>query len=286
MADAIVQGILLGGLYALFAAGLALVFGVMRIINLAHGDFIILSAYVTLLLVDVTSWNPLLLTPIVMVLMGVFGYAVQRGILNFTLGSGLLPPLVVTFAMSLILQNVLLELFTADTQGLDAGAVELAKVDLPFGITVGWFPVLTFVIAVVVLGGLQMLIGHTGMGRAFRAISDDNETATLMGVRARHVFALAMAVALMVTAVGGVILGLRTQFDPALGPARLIYAFEAVVIGGIGSIWGSLVGGVVLGVAQNIGSYFDPGWRELTGHIVFLAVLAWRPTGLLARRRT
>lgn len=286
MADAIVQGVLLGGLYALFAAGLALVFGVMRIINLAHGDFIILSAYVTLLLVDVTSLNPLLLAPIVMVLMGAFGYAVQRGILNFTLGSGLLPPLVVTFAMSLILQNVLLELFTADTQGLDAGAVELARVDLPFGITVGWFPVLTFVIAVVVLGGLQMLIGHTGMGRAFRAISDDNETATLMGVRARHVFALAMAVALMVTAVGGVILGLRTQFDPALGPARLIYAFEAVVIGGIGSIWGSLVGGVVLGVAQNIGSYFDPGWRELTGHIVFLAVLAWRPTGLLARRRT
>lgn len=286
MADAIVQGVLLGGLYALFAAGLALVFGVMRIINLAHGDFIILSAYVTLLLVDVTSLNPLLLTPIVMVLMGAFGYAVQRGILNFTLGSGLLPPLVVTFAMSLILQNVLLELFTADTQGLDAGAVELARVDLPFGITVGWFPVLTFVIAVVVLGGLQMLIGHTGMGRAFRAISDDNETATLMGVRSRHVFALAMAVALMVTAVGGVILGLRTQFDPALGPARLIYAFEAVVIGGIGSIWGSLVGGVVLGVAQNIGSYFDPGWRELTGHIVFLAVLAWRPTGLLARRRT
>lgn len=286
MADAIVQGVLLGGLYALFAAGLALVFGVMRIINLAHGDFIILSAYVTLLLVDVTSLNPLLLAPIVMVLMGALGYAVQRGILNFTLGSGLLPPLVVTFAMSLILQNVLLELFTADTQGLDAGAVELARVDLPFGITVGWFPVLTFVIAVVVLGGLQMLIGHTGMGRAFRAISDDNETATLMGVRARHVFALAMAVALMVTAVGGVILGLRTQFDPALGPARLIYAFEAVVIGGIGSIWGSLVGGVVLGVAQNIGSYFDPGWRELTGHIVFLAVLAWRPTGLLARRRT
>lgn len=285
MANAIVQGVLLGGLYALLAAGLALVFGVMRIINLAHGDFIILSAYVTLVLVEATTSNPLILTPIVMVLLGVFGYLVQRGILNFTLGSGLLTPLVVTFAISLILQNVLLEFFTADTQGLDAAAIELASIELPFGITVGWFPVLTFVIAVVVLGGLQMLIGRTGVGRAFRAISDDNETATLMGVRTRHVFALAMAVALMVTAVGGVILGIRTQFDPALGPARLISAFEAVVIGGIGSIWGSLVGGVILGVAQNIGSYFDPGWRELAGHFVFLAVLAWRPTGLLSRRR-
>jgi branched-chain amino acid transport system permease protein len=285
VADAIIQGVLLGGLYALFAAGLALVFGVMRMINLAHGDFIILSAYVTLVLVDVISLNPLILTPIVMVLLGLFGYAVQRGILNFTLGSGLLTPLVVTFAMALIIQNLLLEVFSADTRGLDAGPIELASVALPIGITVGWFPVLTFMIAVAVLGALQMLISRTGLGRAFRAISDDYETATLMGVRARHVFALAMAVALMVTAVGGVILGIRTQFDPALGPARLIYAFEAVVIGGIGSIWGALAGGVVLGVSQNVGSYFDPGWRELAGHLVFLAVLAWRPTGLIARRK-
>lgn len=285
MADAIVQGVLLGGLYALFAAGLALVFGVMKIINLAHGDFIILSAYLTLVLVDMTSLSPLLLTPIVMVLMGVFGYAVQRGILNFTLGSGILIPLVVTFAMSLVIQNVLLEVFTADTQGLDAGAIELSSVALPFGVTVGWFPLLTFGLAIAVLAALQLLIGKTGLGRSFRAISDDNETATLMGVRTGHVFAMAMAIALMVTAVGGVILGIRTQFDPALGPARLIYAFETVVIGGIGSLWGTLVGGVVLGVAQNIGAYFDPGWRELAGNLVFLAVLAWRPRGLFSRRR-
>jgi branched-chain amino acid transport system permease protein len=286
VANAIVQGILLGGLYALFAAGLALVFGVMKIINLVHGDFIILSAYLTLVLVEMTSISPLLLTPLVMVLMGFFGYLIQRGILNFTLGSGILIPLVVTFAMSLVIQNVLLEVFTADTQGLDAGAIELSSVTLPLGVTVGWFPLLTFAFAVVVLGALQIVIGKTGLGRSFRAISDDNEMASLMGIRTRHVFGMAMAIALMVTAVGGVILGIRTQFDPAMGPTRLIYAFETVVIGGIGSLWGTLVGGIVLGIAQGVGAFFDPSWRELAGNLVFLAVLAWRPRGLLARRQT
>jgi branched-chain amino acid transport system permease protein len=207
----------------------------------------------------------------------------QRGILNFTLGSGILSPLVVTFGISIIIQNVLLEVFSADTQGLDAGALELSSVSLPFGIAVGWFPFLTFLLSVAVLGGLQLVIGHTKMGRSFRAVSDDEETARLMGVRTRHVFGLAMAIALLVTAIGGVVLGIRTQFDPALGPARLIYAFETVIIGGLGSLWGTLIGGVILGVAQNVGAYFSPGWRELAGHLVFLIVLAWRPSGLFGR---
>lgn len=283
MTDAIVQGVLLGGLYALFAAGLAIVFGVMRIVNLAHGDFIILSAYLTLAIVDLTSLNPIVTVVLVAAIMGLFGYLLQRGILNFSLGSGLLSPLVVTFGLSIIIQNVLLEVFTADTRGLDAGAIELASIRLPIGTTVGWFPLLTFALAVAVLGGLQLIIGHTKLGRSFRAVSDDQETATLMGVRTRHVFALAMAVALVVTAIGGVVLGIRSQFDPALGPARLIYAFETVIIGGLGSLWGTLVGGIVLGVSQSVGAYFSPGWTELAGHIVFLVVLAWRPSGLFGR---
>ncbi len=283
MTDAIVQGVLLGGLYALFAAGLAIVFGVMRIVNLAHGDFIILSAYLTLVIVDLTSINPIVTVVFVAAIMGLFGYLLQRGILNFSLGSGLLSPLVVTFGLSIIIQNVLLEVFTADTQGLDAGAIELASIQLPIGTTVGWFPLLTFALAVAVLGGLQLVIRQTKLGRSFRAVSDDQETATLMGVRTRHVFALAMAVALVVTAIGGVVLGIRSQFDPALGPARLIYAFETVIIGGLGSLWGTLVGGIVLGVSQSVGAYFSPGWTELAGHIVFLVVLAWRPSGLFGR---
>jgi branched-chain amino acid transport system permease protein len=284
MTDAVVQGILLGGLYALFAAGLAIVFGVMKIVNLAHGDFIILSAYLTLVVVNLTSLNPIVTVVVVASIMGLFGYALQRGILNHTLGSGILPPLVVTFGISIIIQNVLLQAFSADTQGLDAGAIELESIAMPFGLAVGWFPFLTFLLAVAVIGSLQLVIGHTRMGRSFRAVSDDGETASLMGMRTRHVFALAMALALVVTAIGGVVLGIRTQFDPALGPARLIYAFETVIIGGLGSLWGTLVGGVVLGVAQNVGAYFSPGWRELAGHLVFLIVLAWRPTGLFGRR--
>jgi branched-chain amino acid transport system permease protein len=281
--DAIVQGVLLGGLYALFAAGLAIVFGVMRIVNLAHGDLIILSAYLTLVLADLTSLNPMLTVVLVAAIMGLFGYLLQRGVIQFALGSGLLPPLVVTFGLSIIIQNVLLEVFTADTQGLDAGTIELSSIRLPTGTTVGWFPLLTFALAVIVLGSLQLLVGHTRMGRSFRAVSDDPETASLMGVRTPHVFAVAMAVALVVTAIGGVILGIRTQFDPSAGPARLIYAFETVIIGGLGSLWGTLAGGIVLGVSQSVGAYFSPGWTELAGHLVFLLVLAVRPAGLFGR---
>ncbi|HEY5727899.1 MAG TPA: branched-chain amino acid ABC transporter permease, partial [Acidimicrobiia bacterium] len=196
MTDAIVQGILLGGLYALFAAGLSIVFGVMKIVNLAHGDLIILSAYVTMVVVDTTGLNPLATVAAVGAVMAVFGYLLQRGIVNFTLGSGLLPPLVVTFALGLIIQNVLLEVFTADTQGLDAGGIELTGQQLPGGVVVGWFPVLTFLLAVVVLAALQLVISRTRLGRAFRAISDDEDTAALMGVHARHVFALATALAM------------------------------------------------------------------------------------------
>jgi branched-chain amino acid transport system permease protein len=281
--DAIVQGVLLGGLYALFAAGLAIVFGVMKIVNLAHGDLIILSAYLTLVLVDLTSWNPMLTVALVAVIMGLLGYLLQRGLIQRSLGSGLLPPLIVTFGLSLIIQNVLLEVFTADTQGLDAGPIELSSLRLPTGTTVGWFPLLTFGLAVAVLGALQVLVGQTRLGRSLRAVSDDAETASLMGVRTRHVFALTMAVALVVTAIGGVVLGIRTQFDPSLGPARLIYAFEAVVIGGLGSLWGTLAGGIVLGVSQSVGSHLNPGWTELAGHLVLLLVLAVRPTGLFGR---
>lgn len=283
MIDAVVQGILLGGLYALLAAGLTLVFGVMRVVNLAHGDLIVLAAYVTLVLSTGTGLNPLLVAPIVALLMAGVGYGLQRGIINLTLGSGLIPPLIVTFAISIILQNVLLEVFTADTQGLDAGPIELRSIRLPGGIAVGWFPLLTFFLAVVVLVALQWLFARTEMGRTFRAVSDDQETARLMGVRTRHVFSLATAVAMAVVGIGGVILGIRTQFDPSLGPARLIFAFEAVIIGGLGSLWGTLAGGIVLGVAQNMGAYFSPGWSELGGHLVFLVALAYRPQGLFGK---
>jgi branched-chain amino acid transport system permease protein len=283
--NTIVQGVLTGGLYAMFAAGLSLIFGVMRLVNIAHGDFIVLAAYLALVVTETLGLNPLASLLIVVPLMAAIGYALQRGLLNRTLGDDLLPPLLVTFGLSVIIQNGLLELFTADSRRLQAGAIEVASWQIGQGLSIGVLPLLQFVAAVAVIGGLQALFYRTAFGRAFRATSDDPSVAQLMGLDNRHVFALAMALSLAVVAVAGVLLAVRTNFDPAIGPARLIFGFEAVIIGGLGNLWGTLAGGVVLGVAQAIGAKLDPGWQLLAGHLAFLLVLAVKPEGLFPRIR-
>ena len=283
--NTLVQGVLVGGLYAMFAAGLSLIFGVMRLVNIAHGDFIVLAAYLALVVTETLGIGPLPALLVVVPLMGIIGYALQRGLLNRTLGDDLLPPLLVTFGLSVIIQNGLLELFTADSRRLQAGAIEVASLQVAQGISVGVLPLLQFVTAIVVIGGLQALFYRTAFGRAFRATSDDPAVAQLMGLDNRHVFALAMALSLAVVAMAGVLLAVRTNFDPAIGPARLIFGFEAVIIGGLGNLWGTLAGGIVLGVAQAIGAKLDPGWQLLAGHLAFLLVLAVRPEGLFPRIR-
>jgi branched-chain amino acid transport system permease protein len=215
--------------------------------------------------------------------MAVIGYALQRGLLNRTLGDDLLPPLLVTFGLSIIIQNGLLELFTADSRRLQAGAIEVQTFELLQGVWIGVLPLLQFAIAVAVIAGLQILFYRTALGRAFRATSDDPSVAQLMGLDTRHVFAMAMALSLAVIAIAGVFLAVRTNFDPAIGPARLIFGFEAVIIGGLGSMWGTLAGGIILGVSQAIGAQIDPGWQLLAGHIVFLAILAVRPHGFFPK---
>jgi branched-chain amino acid transport system permease protein len=283
--NTLVQGVLIGGLYAMFAAGLSLIFGVMRLVNIAHGDFIVLAAYLALVVTETLGIGPLPALLVVVPLMGIIGYALQRGLLNRTLGDDLLPPLLVTFGLSVIIQNGLLELFTADSRRLQAGAIEVASLQVAPGISVGLLPLLQFVAAIAVIGGLQALFYRTAFGRAFRATSDDPFVAQLMGLDNRHVFALAMALSLAVVAIAGVLLAVRTNFDPAIGPARLIFGFEAVIIGGLGNLWGTLAGGIVLGVAQAIGAKLDPGWQLLAGHLAFLLVLAVRPEGLFPRIR-
>ena len=279
---AIVQGVLLGGLYALFAAGLSLIFGVMRLVNIAHGDLIILAAYMGLTTTVMLGVHPFLALLIVMPVMAGLGYALQRGILNQTLGDDILPPLLVTFGLSVIIQNALLETYTADPRKLNGGGIETASLDLG-GITVGVLPLLTFAITVAVIAGLQFIFYRTSLGRGFRAVSDNQDIAQLMGLNKAHVFGLAMALALAVVAIAGILLGMRTSFDPAIGGGRLIFGFEAVIIGGLGNLWGTLVGGVILGVAQTIGAKIDPGFQILAGHIAFLIVLAIRPNGLFPR---
>ena len=283
--NVIVQGVLVGGLYAMFAAGLSLIFGIMRLVNIAHGDLIVLAAYLALVAAQTLGIGPLPALLIVAPLMGLIGYVLQRLVLNRTLGDDLLPPLLVTFGLSVIIQNGLLEVFSADSRRLQAGTIEVASFPVAEGIAIGALPLLSFLVAVAMIAGLQFVLYRTALGRAFRAAADDAEVAQLMGLDNRHIFALAMALSLAVVAVAGVFLAVRANFDPAIGPARLIFGFEAVIMGGLGSLWGTLLGGIVLGVAQAIGGEIDPGWQTLAGHLVFLFVLAVRPEGLFPKVR-
>ena len=283
--DTILQGLLLGGLYALFATGLSLIFGVMRIVNLAHGDLSILAAFLAVVAVESLGLDPFVALVLVAPLMAAFGYVLQTLVLNRLLGQGILPPILVTFGLSIIIQNALLEIFSADSRRLNPGGIETASVALGGQLAVGWLPLITLAVAVAILLGLQGLIGRLSVGRAFRATSDDQETAELMGIDNRRLYGLAMALSLGIVAVAGVFLGIRTTFTFASGPDRLLFAFEAVIIGGLGSLWGTLVGGAVLGVAQTVGAKLSPGWGILTGHLVFLAVLLLRPQGLFAKAR-
>jgi branched-chain amino acid transport system permease protein len=280
----LIQGGLLGGFYALFAIGLSMSFGIMRLVNIAHGDLIVLSAYVALVVTEATGLDPFLSIVIVVPVMFVLGYALQRGLLNQTLSGGLLPPLLVTFGISIIIQNGLLQVFGAYDHRLQEGAIETASLQTG-GFFVGVYPLLVFAVAVFCIAALQFLFYRTRLGRAFRAVSDDADTAELMGIDNRKLFALALGIAMVFTALAGVLFGIRTIFAPLSGPIRLILAFEAVIIGGLGSMWGTLIGGVILGLAQAVGAALDPTWQILAGHLAFLAILIVRPSGLFPRTR-
>lgn len=281
--DTILQGVLLGGLYALFAAGLALIFGIMRLVNLAHGDLIILAAYLILLLANALHLGIILGFLIALPLMFAVGYVLQAGLLNRVIGEDILAPLLTTFGLSIILQNAMLTGFSADSRRLTSEGIETASLPLFNGLAIGIMPLLTFVAAVGVIVALNQLFYRTALGRAFRAVSDDPVTARLMGIDDKQLFAIAMGVALTVCTIAALFLGLRANFDPTIGPGRLIFAFEAVIIGGLGSLWGTLAGGVILGVAQTIGASINPEWQLLAGHLAFLLVLAFAPRGLFPR---
>jgi branched-chain amino acid transport system permease protein len=280
--DTLAQGLLLGGLYALFAAGLSLVFGIMRLVNLAHGDLIIVGAYLILTITTATGLHPFVAVLLAAPLMFGLGWLLQTHLLNRVLGTDILPPLLVTFGLSVVIQNGLLSGFTADSQKLTAGAIEAQSVDLGV-VTLGVMPLLTFASAVAVIFLLNQLFYRTALGRAFRATSDDPVTAQLMGIRPQNIFAIATGIALVVATIAALYLGTRSNFDPSIGPARLLYAFEAVIIGGLGSLWGTLAGGVVIGMAQAVGASINPEWQILSGHTAFVLVLLIRPRGLFPR---
>jgi branched-chain amino acid transport system permease protein len=291
MLNQIIQGVLLGGYYALIACGLTFLFSVMRIINLAHGSLAILAAYGLWLLADKFGISPFLGLLIVLPLMALLGWALQRFVIERSARSGALVPILATFGLSIVLDNLMFEMFGADTRSLAPyiGSLSYDSWSITSDIYVGQLAVLTFVVAVAMLGGIQLLLSYTNLGRAIRATAEDPDTAGLVGIDARKVNAVAMAIAMVSVGVAGAFLAMRATFDPYAGGPQLLFAFEAAVIGGTGSVWGTLMGGIVLGLAQSLGAKIAPQGFLIGGHLVFLIVLfarlAMPSLGMKARLR-
>jgi branched-chain amino acid transport system permease protein len=279
----ILQGILLGGLYTLFATGLSLSAGVMRFVNIAHGDFIVLTSFVLLLLTTTLGLNPVVATLLVLPVAFVFGFGLQRFLLQRVVGENVLLVILITFGLSIIIQNGLLEGFGADPQKISGGSLETATIGLGDGINVGVFQLVTFAAAVALVAVLDTVLYRSNVGAMIRAVSDDVAAADLIGLSSGRIYGVAMGISFVTIAIAAGFMSIWTNFDPASGGTRLLIAFEAIVLGGLGSLWGSLAGGIVLGIAQSVGAQFDIAWQMLAGHIVFLIVLAIRPQGLFPK---
>jgi branched-chain amino acid transport system permease protein len=286
--NAVVQGIFLGAFYAVLACGLSIMFGVMRIINLAHGDVAVLGAYVVFVIVDSTGMSPFVAFVVALPVMIVLGYVLQLTILERSLKSGILTPLLATFGLSIVIQNLLLIKFSPDVRSLggNAGAVTTSSWQVTGGLSVSALGLVILVVAVLLFGALQLFLSRTPAGWKMRATAEDADAAELVGINSRDVYARATALAVAIAALGGLFLAIRSVFDPLSGPTQLIFAFEAVVIGGMGSLWGTLLGGLALGVAQTVGAQINPEYSVLTGHLLFLAVLIVRYGGVRVSLRT
>ena len=283
--NAIIQGLLTGGLYALFACGLSLLFGVMKVVNLAHGDLATVAGYIGVGIIAVSHVPVLWSIPIVVVLMAALGYILQRSLLEASISRGELTTLIVTFGLSIIIENGLQQFFTANSRGIGVGdSFVTASFSIGSQITIAYLPLGIFIVAVVVLLGLQQFLSFSKYGRLIRAVADDREAAQLSGADYRHVFGIAAAIAFGTVAIAGICDGMITTLSPTIGTDTiLLFAFASVVIGGLGSLWGTLVGGIVLGVAQAIGAQINPSYETLAGYAVFLLVLVIRPQGLVGQ---
>jgi branched-chain amino acid transport system permease protein len=279
----IVQGVLLGGLYAMFAMGLSLSAGIMRFINIAHGDLIVLVSFLILTLTTNLGLSPLMATLATLPLVFAGGYVLQRLLLQRVLGQGVLPIILVTFGLSIIIQNGLQGVYGADTRKVLAGGIETATIHVGGDVNVGVLPLVIFLAAIAMVWALDRMLYRTRIGARIRAVSDDVAAADLIGLSSAHIYAIAMGIVGVTVAISAGFMAVWTNFDPTSGPSRLLIAFEAVVLGGLGSLWGTLAGGILLGVAQVIGGQVDAAWQVLAGHLVFLAIFVIRPQGLFPR---
>ena len=283
LANQIIQGILLGGLYAMFAIGLSLSVGIMRFVNIAHGDLIVLVSFLLLTLTVKLGLPLLVATAIVLPIAFAGGYLLQRLLLQRVLGQSVLAIVLVTFGLSVIIQNALQGIYGADTRLIPGGGIETETIQLTSDVNIGVLPLTIFVFATALIFALDLLLYRTRLGARIRAVSDDVASANLVGLRSKHIYALAMGIVGVTVALSATFMSVWTNFDPTSGPSRLLVAFEAVVLGGLGSLWGTLVGGIIVGVAQSLGAQVDAGWQLLAGHLVFLAVFLIRPQGLFPK---
>ncbi len=282
--ELLINGLMLGALYALFALGLSLSLGVMKMINLAHGDFIVLGAYLAGATMSATGWPALATVAVVLPVMFAIGWLLQTGLLNRVVGAHELSPLLVTFGLSVVVQNLLMEVFSANTRSLPSGELSLQGLRLG-DVSIGLLPLLITAVSIGLYAATHMLVARTHLGRQARAVSDDPATARLVGVDDKRFFALMAGFIMAITGLAAVLYGIRTPFAPSAGPERLLFAFEAVVLGGLGSLWGSFVGGLVIGLAQVLGAQVSTGLGSFFGHLVFLVALLVRPQGLFGAPR-
>ena len=281
--ELLANGLMLGAMFALFGLGLSLSLGVMRMINIAHGDLIVLAAYLAL---STTLWigvGPVAALAVTLPVMFVLGWLLQRGLLNRLVGRDPMSVLLVTFGLSIVLQYLLQEIYTADTQSLDVGALATASLQIG-SLSIGWLPVVIAGVSVAIYALTHVLIARTRLGRQARAVATDPDTARLVGIRDQRLFAVMTGFIFAVIAIAGVFYGIRTPFAPSAGPERLLFAFEAVVLGGLGSLWGTFIGGLLIGLAQVVGAQIHAGLGPFVGHLVFLLALLARPHGLFAPR--
>jgi len=283
IANLLIQGALLGGLYALFAIGLSISMGVMRFINIAHGDFIVLASFLLMSLSTALGLSPFLAAILTLPFAFGLGYALQRFLLHRIVGKGVLPVILVTFGLAIIIQNGLLEAYGPDTRKLVGGSIEVASFAIGDKINIGLYPLAVFMVAVLLIAGLDRFLYKSSIGARIRAVSDDAAAADLIGLSSAKIYPIAMGIVGLTVMIAACAMAVWTNFDPSIGASRLLTAFEAVVLGGLGSLWGTLAGGILLGVAQNIGSQYDAAWQTLAQHIMFLIVLVLRPQGLFAK---
>ena len=283
LASLILRGLLLGGLYALTGFGLSVAFGIMRVINVAHGDFAILAAFLSLACMEILKIDPFISFIIVGPALFAVGFLSQKFLINRVLPRGLNHPVLITFATGIVIENLLLLVFTPDAQSLTPayllGGIKLGGIYLSRSYTV------SFILALITFVAIHWFLKKTYLGKAMRAVPIDSEAAKMMGIRPEAIYNLAMGIAMLTTALAGILLGMTFTFYPDTGPRYLIIAFGVVIIGGLGSLKGTFIGGLIMGVSLILGGYFFGAHYQLMAcYLIIIAVLLLRPQGLFGRK--